>query len=65
MPRKMQWEYPSLVWIHQVREADYQRTKGLPVKKWLPSQNVEKVAKAGRVLGLRVRLPHTPKRKTA
>ncbi len=65
MPRGTAWEYPSLAWIHRAREEYYQKTKALPVEQWLRSPDVEKVAKACRALGLRVRLPRATKRKTA
>ncbi len=54
-----------MAWIHRAREEHYQKTKALPVEQWLRSPDVEKVAKACRALGLRVRLPRATKRKTA
>ncbi len=65
MPRKIHWEYPSLAWIHQVREEHYHKTRGLPVEQWLRSPGPEHLVKAGRALGLRLRLPRASKRKTA
>jgi hypothetical protein len=65
MRRGIRWEYPSLAWIHRVREEHYHQTKGLPVEQWLRSLDVEKVVRAARGLGLRVRLPRATKRRTA
>jgi hypothetical protein len=55
MPRKREWEFPSLEWIHRVRDESYRRTKGLPLETWLPPVDPEKAARACRRLGLRVR----------
>jgi hypothetical protein len=63
MPRKTEWEFPSLEWIHQVREESYRRTKDLPLKTWLPAVDPEKAARACRRLGLKVRTVRVKKQK--
>jgi hypothetical protein len=65
MPRKSEWEYPSLAWIHRVREAHYQKTKGVPVEQWLQPPDPQQLVRASRALGLPVRLPHAAKCKSA
>ena len=65
MPRKSEWEYPSLAWIHQVREAHYHKTKRLPVEQWLRPPDPQQLVRVGRAMGLRVRLPRASKRKSA
>ena len=50
------WEFPSLEWIHQVREAHYERTKDLPVESWMPAADPSEALAACEHLGLKVRL---------
>ncbi|MGH9365984.1 MAG: hypothetical protein ACRD1B_12090 [Thermoanaerobaculia bacterium] len=58
------WEFPSLEWIHRVREAQYEKTKELPLESWLKPPDPEQVAAACRRLGLKIRLAQSPERKT-
>ena len=63
MGGKRKWEYPSLEWIHRVRDEHYKKTKGLPVEAWLQPVNIEKAAQACRRLGLKIRVTLRAKRK--
>ncbi len=56
MPRRADWETPSLKWIHRIREQQYRKTKGLPLDAWLRPADAEKVAQSFRRLGLKVRV---------
>jgi hypothetical protein len=60
------WEYPSLEWIHRVREARYQKTKDLSLESWLKATDPQQAIRACRRLGLKVRLrqPETRERET-
>lgn len=58
------WEYPSLAWIHRIREAHYRKTKALPLDAWLKPVAPKKAARACRHLGLKVRIAPTAKRQT-
>ncbi len=51
-----EWESPSLEWIHRVREAEYQKTKDLPLNSWLKAADREETIRACRRLGLKVRI---------
>ena len=35
MAEPEEWEFASLRWIHQVREAEYHKTKDRPIGTWL------------------------------
>lgn len=34
--RKEKWEYPSLEWIHRVREEIYREERGVPLSRLVP-----------------------------
>lgn len=51
-----EWESRSLEWIHRVREAEYQKTKGLPLDSWLKPADREEAIRACQRLGLKVRI---------
>jgi hypothetical protein len=55
---------PSLEWIHRIREAHYERTKGLPLESWLKAPDPQKLVDDCRKLGLRVRVTPGRERKT-
>lgn len=50
------WEYPSLEWIHRVREAQYQKTKDFPVESRLKAVDPQQALRACTRLGLKVRI---------
>lgn len=56
MAAEESWEYPSLEWIHEVREAHYERTKDLPRQSWMKPADPEEAVRACERLGLKVRL---------
>lgn len=56
MKRTEAWEFPSLKWIHRVRESQYLATRGLPLQAWLKPEDPDKAAEACRRLGLKVRI---------
>lgn len=58
-------EFPSLAWIHRVREAEYERTRHLPIESWLKARDPEEVGQACRRLGLRVRITARPPERAA
>lgn len=51
------WESDSLSWIHEVREKNYKRAKGKPLRKLLPGPSREAQA-----LSRRLRLQRMPLR---
>ncbi len=63
MPRKNEWEFSSLRWLHQLREEHYQKTKDLPLEAWLQPAKPGKAARACRLLGLKIRVSRTIKRR--
>ena len=62
MARRETWEYPSLEWIHRVREEQYRKTKHLPVGAWLRPVDPDKASEACRRLGLKVRVSRGKKK---
>jgi hypothetical protein len=54
--REAEWESRSLKWLHEIRESHYRATKKLPLHAWLKSVDPERVARACRRMGLKVRL---------
>jgi hypothetical protein len=50
------WEFRSLKWIHEVREAHFEKTKDLPVESWMPPADPQRALLACERLGLRVKL---------
>ncbi len=50
------WEFASLKWIHEVREAHYRATKNLPLSDWLKPVNPRAAAAACRRQGLKVKV---------
>jgi hypothetical protein len=63
---EQEWEFASLEWIHRVREAEYQRTKDLPLEAWLKPADPQEAIRACRRLGLKVKVstPETRERET-
>ncbi len=59
MGTEREWEFPSLEWIHRVREAEYQRTKDLPLESWLKPADPQEAVRACERLGLKVRVKQT------
>lgn len=59
-----EWEFASLEWIHRVREAEYERTKNMPLESWLKAADPQEATRACRRLGLKVRVkvPEPPER---
>lgn len=63
MARKSLWEFPSLEWIHQVREEQFKKTRRLPVEAWLRPVDPQNAAEAARRMGLKVRVAKVRRRK--
>ncbi len=63
MGTEEQWEFPSLEWIHRVRETEYHRTKDLPLESWLKPADPREAVSACTRLGLKVRVKQTGPRK--
>lgn len=63
MARKSRWEFPSLEWIHRIREEHYGKTKGSRLQAWLKPVDPEEAAQACRRMGLKVRLAKMKRRK--
>ena len=61
MAEPEEWEFASLRWIHQVREAEYHKTKDRPIGAWLKPVDPRKVMEACRRMGLNVKTA-SPKR---
>lgn len=56
MAQQEEWEFSSLKWIHHVREAQYRKTKDLPVETWLKPVDARKAIEACRRMGLTVKM---------
>jgi hypothetical protein len=61
--RKSGWEFPSLEWIHRIREEHYKKTRRLALEAWLKPVDPEKAAEACREMGLKVRVAKIKRRK--
>lgn len=59
------WEFPSLEWIHKVREAHYERTRDLPVESWMRPADPREALLACERLGLKVKLERRAASKTS
>jgi len=60
---RKRWTFPSLEWIHRVREEHYKKTRRLPLEAWLKPVDPEKTAERTRRMGLRVRVARPGRRK--
>jgi hypothetical protein len=60
-----EWDFRSLAWLHDAREAHYRATRGLPLEGWLKPVDSDKAAEACRRLGLKVRVDRGLRRKRA
>jgi len=63
--RNKGWDFPSLAWLHDARQAHYRATRGLPLDAWLKPVDPGKAAEACRRLGLKVRVARGVRRKRA
>jgi hypothetical protein len=63
MTNKREWEFPSLEWIHRIREEHYRKTKGSRLDVWLKPVDPKKAAQACRRMGLKVRVAQAQSRK--